>query len=187
MRSGWEISASLLKHRLPSGREIRLAYFACLVPPVGWSTFRTLNDGLEVWSRQMHAWDVIGVIAYVQAFALFESSVIFLPLLLLSLLLPSHWLRGKFVELSTGIVYVSAVWFGFGQFHDAALRWWSFRQLLPWFGAYCVSILLISILIHRSSKVQVFIRSFVERVAPVAAAYLLIAMAAVPIILIRNL
>lgn len=187
MRSWWDSSATPLHRRLPSGREILSGYLTCLVPIVAWSTFRTLNDGLKVWSRQMHAWDVIGVVAYVQAFALFETAVVFLPLLFLSLVLPLNWFRDKFVALSTGLVYLSAAWCVLAQLHDSEVRWWSFKHLLPWFGAYGASLLLVSLLIHRSSRVQALIRAFAERVELVASAYLLIGLIAVLIVLIRNL
>jgi hypothetical protein len=174
-----------LHRRLPSAREMLYAYLACLVPIVGWSVFRML-DGLPGWSRQMRAWDVVGVVAYVQAFALVESAVVFLPLLFLSFVLPLSWFRDKFVALGTGIVYLSAAWFVLAQLNDDALRTWNFRQLLPWLGAYSASLLLVSALIHRSSRVEAFISSFVHRVTVLATAYLLIALAAVVIVLIRN-
>jgi hypothetical protein len=135
----------------------------------------------------MHAWDVIGVIAYLQAFALVESIIVFIPLLLLSMVLPLTWFRDKFVALGTGIVYLSAAWFIFALLHDQALRWWGFRLLLPWFGAYAASLLVLSVLIHRSSRLEALINSFVHRLTVLASTYLLIAFAAVVIVLIRNL
>jgi len=173
--------------RLPPARETLYAYLACLVPIVAWSVFRMLDDGLPGWSRQMRAWDVVGVVAYVQAFALFESIVVFIPILILSMVLPLSWFRDKFVALGTGIVYVSAAWFVLAQLNDDTLRTWSFRQLLPWVGAYSASLLLMSALIHRSSRVEALINSLVHRVTVLASAYLLIALAAVVIVVIRNL
>jgi len=173
--------------RLPSAREALYTYLACLVPIVAWSVFRVLDNGLPTWSRQMRAWDVVGVIAYVQAFALVESTVVFIPLLFLSMVLPLRWFRDKFVALATGIVYLSAAWFVFAQLNDDALRWWGFRPLLPWVGTYCASVLVLSALIHRSSGVEALINSFVHRVILLASTYLLIALAAVVIVLVRNL
>lgn len=176
-----------LHRRLPSAREIFHVYLACLVPIVGWSVFHMLHEGVPGWSRQMAAWDVVGVVAYVQAFALVESTVVFVPLLLLSVVLPLGWFRDKFVAVGTGIVYLSAAWCVLAQLHDDALRAWRFRQLVPWLAAFFASLLLVSALIHRSSRAEALITSFVERVTVLASAYLLVALAAVGIVLIRNL
>jgi hypothetical protein len=177
---------ALLRRRLPPAREALQAYLACLVPIVAWSVFPMLHDGLPGWSRQMPAWDVLGVVAYVQAFALFESIVVFIPLVCLSLALPLGWFRAKFVALSTGLLYLSAAWCVFGQLNDDALRTWSGRQLLPWLGAYAASLLLLYLLIQRSARVEAWINSFVHRLTVLASVYLLGAMAAVVIVLIRN-
>ena len=175
-----------LHRRLPSAREAACAYLACLVPIVAWSVIGMLRDGLPGWTHQMRAWDVIGVVAYVQAFALVESMVVFLPILCLSVLLPPSWFRDKFVALGTGLVYLSAVWSVFAQGHDNALRIWGYRQLLPWVGAYFASLLLFAILIHRSSRVEALIISFADRLTVLAFAYLFVALASVVIVLVRN-
>jgi hypothetical protein len=175
-----------LLRRLPSARETLHVFLACLVPIVAWSVFPMLHDGLPGWSRQMRAWDVLGVVAYIQAFALTESIAVCLLLLVLSALLPLRWFRDKFVPLATGIVYLSAAWFMLGQFHDDRLRTWSFRQLLPWLAAYLASLLLLGACIHRSPRLEALIGSFVDRVSVLAAAYLLVGLGAVVVVLIRN-
>jgi len=48
-------------------------------------------------------------------------------------------------------------------------------------------VLVLSVLIHRSSGVEALINSFVHRVILLASTYLLIALAAVVIVLVRNL
>jgi hypothetical protein len=176
-----------LRRRLPSAREAFATYLACLLPIVGWSVFSLLDEGLPVWSHQMRAWDILGVVAYVQAFALAESIIVFIPLVLVSLVLPPGWFRDKFVALATGIAYLSAAWFVVAQLNDETLRTWGFRQVLRWGAAYCASLVLISALIHRSSRLEAMISSFVSRATVLGSAYLLLALAAVGIVVIRNL
>jgi hypothetical protein len=135
----------------------------------------------------MRAWDVVGVVAYVQAFALAESVAVFLPLVCLSMVLPPSWFREKFAAQATGIVYLSAAWFVVAQLQDDTLRTWGFRQLLPWVGAYSLSLLAAAALIHRSSRVEAVIRSFVDRVTVLASAYLLLALGGGVLVVIRNL
>lgn len=146
-----------------------------------------LYAGIPGWANQLDAWDLFGVIAYVQAFALVESAAVLLPLLLLAMVLPLEQLRERFAAFATGIVYVSAGWFVLAHSHDDLLRTWSFGQLLPWIGAYCASLLAISALVHGSARVRASIGSFVERVSVLASVYLLVGVAAVVIVVIRNL
>jgi len=134
----------------------------------------------------MTVWDLIGVLSYPESFALFESVVIFLPLVLLSALLPSGWFRDKFVALSTGIVYLSVVWFVLTHVNDVALRYWGFRQFLPWIGLFLFSQISFFSLIHYSQKLKSIIVSFVDRVAVLSVVYLLIDLVSVLIVVIRN-
>lgn len=177
----------VLRRRLPSAKDAVYAFLACLVPIGGWSVFRMLDEGVPVWVLQMRPWDVIGTVAYVQAFALLEGIVIFLALLLLAFALPSQWFRDKFVPLATALIYASAAWFVAAHQNDETLRTWGWRQLLPWIGAYSASLLLISAVVHRSVRLQGFISSYVDRVSVLAGTYLAVAAVAVIVVLFRNL
>jgi hypothetical protein len=135
----------------------------------------------------MSSWDVIGTTAYVLAFALVESAIVFAPLLMLSILLPLPWFRDKFVALGTGIVYVSAAWAALAQRHDEALRTWPIPRLAPYGGAYLISLVVVAMLIHRSRRVEHLISSFVRQATALGAAYLVVTAVAVAIVLIRIL
>jgi len=176
-----------LRRRLPSAKDTVYAFLACLVPIGGWSVFRMLDEGIPVWVLQMRPWDVIGTVAYVQAFALFEGTVIFAGLLLLAFALPARWFRDQFVPIATAIVYASAAWFVAAHQNDETLRTWGWRQLLPWLGAYSASLLLLSAAVHRSVRLRTLISSYVDRVSVLATTYLALAAMGVIIVLIRNL
>ena len=162
--------------RIPSRRNIVDVYLACLFPIQVWSIYNSLRE-VPAWLRQMSLWDLIGVVSYPQMFALFESVVIFLPLLLLSALLPAGWFRDKFVALATGIVYLSVVWFILAHI---------LGQFLPWIGLFLFSQILFFFLIHSSHKLQSTIVSWVNRVAVLSIVYLLIDLISVLIVVIRN-
>jgi hypothetical protein len=177
----------MVRRRLPPVRERVAAFLACLIPVVCWAVFHMLHDGLPVWTRQMSSWDLIGTMAYVLAFALLESAIVFAALLVLSMLLPLSWFRDKFVALGTSIVYVSAAWAVLAQRHTDALRGWPLRWLAPYAGAYLISLLIVAVLVHRSRRAEHMIGSFVRQVTALGAAYLLVMMVAVAIVLIRIL
>jgi hypothetical protein len=135
----------------------------------------------------MRLWDVVGVVAYVQVFALIESALVLLPLVLLSLVLPPSWFRDRFVGVGTGSVYLSAAWFALAQLNEDTLRTWGARELVPWAAAYAASLLLLGVIIHRNPRLDLMIGSFVQRISLLASAYLLLLLAAVVIVLIRTL
>ena len=171
--------------RIPSRRNIVDVYLACLFPIQVWSIYNSLRE-VPAWLRQMSLWDVIGVVSYPQVFVLFESVVIFLPLVLLSALLPAGWFRDKFVPLGTGIVYLSVVWFILAHINDLTLRYWGLGEFLPWIGLFLFSQILFFSLIHYSHKLQSIIVSWVNRVAVLSIVYLLIDLISVLIVVIRN-
>lgn len=168
--------------RIPSSRNIVDAYLACLFPIQVWSIYNLLRE-VPAWLRQMSLWDLIGVVSYTQMFVLFESVVIFLSLVILSVVLPAGWFRDKFVALGTGIVYLSVVWFILAHIND---RYWDLRQFLPWIGLFLLSQILFFSLIHYSHKLQSIIVSLVNRVAVLSIVYLLIDLISVLIVVIRN-
>jgi hypothetical protein len=172
--------------RIPSTHNVVAVYLACLFPIQVWSIYNLLRE-VPAWLRQMSLWDVIGVVSYPQMFVLFESVVIFLPLVLLSALLPAGWFRDKFVALATGIVYLSVVWFILAHIYDLTLRYWGLGQLLPWIGLFLFSQILFFFLIHSSHKLQSIIVSWVNRVAVLSIVYLLIDLISVLIVVIRNI
>jgi len=172
--------------RIPSTRSLVYTYLACLFPIQVWSVYNLLTE-VPAWLRQMTVWDVIGVVSYPETFALFESVVIFIPFVILSVLLPCRWLRDKFVALTTGIVYVSAVWFILAHVNDLTVRYWGLKQLLPWLGLFLTSQIVCFFLIHYSEKLESIILSFVARVAVLSAVYLFIDFLSVLILVVRNI
>src|SRR5262245_31449383 len=169
--------------RVPSRRNIFAVYLACLFPIQVWAIYNLLRE-VPAWLSQMTLWDVIGVVSYPQMFVLIESVVIFLPLVLLSALLPAGWFRDKFVALATGIVYLSVVWFILAHINDRTLRYWGLGQF-P-IGLFLFSQILFFSLIHYSHKLQSIIVSLVNRVAVLSIVYLLIDLISVLIVVLRN-
>jgi len=179
-------SAIPFNRRIPSTRNLVYTYLACLFPIQVWSVYNLLRE-VPAWLRQMTVWDLIGVLSYPESFALLESVVIFLPFVILSALLPCRWLRDKFVALTTGIVYLSAVWFILAHVNDLTVRYWGLKQLLPWVGMFLASQIVCFFLIHYSEKLESIIRSFVARVAVLSTVYLFIDFVNVLILVVRNI
>jgi hypothetical protein len=162
------------------------AYLAGLFPIQAWALYNSLKEA-SAWSIQFGTWDLIGVFSYIEALVLFESIVVFLPLLVMATLLPARWFKNTFVASCTAIVYVSAGWFILAHIHDFTVREWSLRQLMPWFVLFLLSQGLILFLIRNSRRLESVIVSAVDRLAVLSIVYFSMSLAGAFIILIRNM
>jgi hypothetical protein len=186
MAEAAEFIQGVIRRRIPRARNVAVAYLVCLVPIQAWSIFAVLHE-IPAWQLQLGLWDLLAAVSYTQALVLLESVVVFLPLVLAAVILPPPWYRDRFVPLTTGIVYLSAAWFVLAHLHEEALRTWGIRHYLPWVAAYGLSVLALVITIHRSERVRALLGAFVNRLALLAGAYLLVALGAVVIVVARNL
>ena len=169
----------------PSRRQMIYGYLACLFPIQTWSIYNLLHE-VPAWLLQLNVWDLIAIVSYTQLFALLESIVVFVPLLLAAGLLPRRWFSDKFVAISTGVVFLSAAWFIVAHFNQAAVQSLGYWQLLPWLGLYLASQLVLFSLVQLSHRLEVAIGSFADRLAAVSALYFIIALLSVPVVVVRN-
>lgn len=175
-----------VRGRLPPRSQVAAAFLACLVPIQLWSLISFLRE-VPAWLLQMDLWDIVGAISYGQAFALLETAIVLTPLIVLAAALPSVWFRDRFVASSTGIVYLTGVWFVLAHLNDAKVQSLGLtRRLLPYLGLYLLSQVLLLVAIHRSGKLRSVIVAAVDRLMVVGKMYLLVALAAVGVVLIRN-
>ena len=74
-----------LKNKLTKS-ELLYAFAFCALPVHLWTIYNMLRD-VPAWILYMDVWDLIGTISYTLAFALLETFILFLLLVLFSLLL----------------------------------------------------------------------------------------------------
>ncbi len=84
-------------------------FLMCAFPVHLWSIFMILQDVGWVADRS-HVVDAFSYTAYSLLFALAESTVVFLAVLLLSLLGSAHWRSKKLVSAMTLLYFVVAFW-----------------------------------------------------------------------------
>jgi len=167
-------------------------FAACAFPVHTWSILILMWE-LPAWIIRLDLWELLGVIAYTQAFALVESLIILLGMLLLTALLPRKWFRNgaldrnKVVALNTVVVFSVTVWVITAQVNYEVVRTLSMRSLLPWLIACLASIALIYILVYRYKKLETLIVSFVDRLLTLATVYLFMDILSILVIVVRNI
>ena len=123
----------IFRKRFPPAQDIVLVFAVCAFPIYGWSIFRFLEK-MPGWLYHVNMWGVIGIFAYTQVFALFESGIVLLFLLLLAAIVPKRFVRAKFVAVGSMVVIVSSFWAVLAQYNDQIFRLLSAKALLPWGG-----------------------------------------------------
>jgi hypothetical protein len=142
---------------------------------------------VPAWVLRLNTWDLIGVVAYTQVYALAESIVVFLVLIIIAAILPAKLFRDKLVVLGTMIVIISSTWFVFAHYNDEVIRLWGAKEFLFVLFAFLLSILIPYVLIQRYQKVADIIYNIVARVAVLAYVYLFLDVISIIIIVIRNI
>jgi hypothetical protein len=155
-------------------------------PIFAWSLVN-LARFLPAWLvRGLSTWELIGVIAYAQAFALLESALALGGLLFLCILLPARALRHRFVALGSMLVLVTSGWLMLVNGSLRAIKRWPATRFLPWIVFYLLSIAVPYVLIHRSNKIEQGVRATVDRLTVLSWLYVSLGCAGVVVVVIRN-
>ena len=177
---------NFIKSRFASRDQLILLFAACVFIIHVWSIISVLRE-VPAWVLRLNFWDLIGVIAYTQVYALAESVIVFLILIFIAAILPAKLFRDKLVALGTMVVLISSIWFVFAHYYDHVIRLWGLRQFLFVFLAFLVSILIPYVLIQRYSKIADIVATIVERIAVLAYVYVFLDLISIVIIVIRNI
>jgi len=163
-----------------------LGFTACAFPVFIWSIYNVLKE-VPAWVLRLNTWDLVGTIAYTQVYALFESALIFIMLVLTAAILPNFLFRKKFIALVAILVFVTSIWFILAHFNDEKMREWGARQFLSWGLLYALSVMTSFLMVHRLGWVQKLIEKVVQRLNVLTLVYVLLGFASLIIVVIRNL
>ncbi len=152
-------------------------FAACVVPVYSWSILMFFKE-LPYRLHSLPAWDLVGVFAYVQIFALLESAIVLLIPVLLGVILPARFLRDRFVALGSVLALLTLSWLIVG-------RLGLFSNFL-WVSLYLISMSMAYMLIYRYKYFEQFINSFTERLTILLYMYVSVTLLSIIIIILRN-
>ena len=161
-------------------------FAACVFPVHVWSIVNVLRE-VPAWVLRLSSWELVGVIAYTQAFALLESVLISLVLILLSVILPGRFFKDRLVAQSSVLVLVTSGWAIAAHYNDEIIRLWGMRQFLLWSAVYLASIGVVYVLIHRYKRLESLLRALVERVSVLSYLYVFLDFLSVLVVFARNI
>ncbi|MBK9049690.1 MAG: hypothetical protein IPL78_01845 [Chloroflexi bacterium] len=151
-----------------------------------WAVLVMLQE-LPVFLLRLSLWDIINVIAYIEASTLLESGLIWLVLVLVAAILPGWLFRSRLIPQATVILLLSSLWAV--AFHFRLNAFWELSRPLQmaWIVTYFVSLVLAVYYLHQSKKVEGWLVAFVDRLEPLATLYLVLGVLGAVIVVVRNL
>ncbi len=173
-----------IKSRLPTRSDAFLIFGWCVFLVHVWSIVNILVV-LPSWALRLGLFELLGVTSYPLVFALLESILVWLFIILLSLVLPRKVLGNDFVTQAAIFIFFLAILSGLMHFSV---------ELILNFRLYTLGLILIifiiasllSYLAGRSMKYGIAIRNLLSRVNVLSGIYIFMDLVGLSIILFRN-
>jgi hypothetical protein len=174
------------RERLPTLSGAGDLFAVCAFPIYIWSIIAVLRE-VPAWILRLPLWDVVGLVAYTQAFALVESILFFAGVVGLSLVLPAAWLRQRLPLQGLLLVVVATV--AAATFHYAEHTLRSFGILGLGFLVLMPLLLfaLGSYLVRRYGWLEKGALAFVRRISVLSYLYVSIGFVGLLIVIARNI
>lgn len=165
--------------------EILQVFVICSFPVHIWSIYNLLDE-VPGWILRLSAWELTGAIGYVLAFTLFESVVVFLGVMLLGVMLPSRWLRNKFVPLASVVVLLASIGSISLYLRGSTPDLWGPRKFVFAGSIFVASTGVAYILVQRLPGLERTIPAIVDRLTVLVFVYVFFDLISVLMAIIRN-
>jgi hypothetical protein len=181
-----------LKSRFPSLPDSLSLFLLCVFPIHIWSLIAFLRE-VPGYVLRYTVWEMISILAYVQVFAFVETGLVLIILLALAFFLPRWILLDRFVAQGTLFVLVTTLWIVPIHYQSRIATALSLDvtgylvMIWFWIMSYLAVLVGFSILLRRRDRFETGITGFVERLALLSVAYLLVDFASLSIVTIRNI
>jgi hypothetical protein len=172
--------------RVPTYRESLLVFAVCAFAVYNWSLLQ-FSEKVPGWLFYLTIWDVLGILAYSLVFALLESGLVVGALWLLAAILPTRFLRERFVAVGVIVVLVTAAFAILAHLNDNLFRQSSLPMLLLWGLIYLGTIAIASFLLARSGRLQSLAMALAERLSVLLIIYLPVSLLSLIVVVVRNL
>jgi hypothetical protein len=139
------------------------------------------------WLQFLNLWDIASIFAYTQAFALLESVLVLVFLIVLGVVLPPWFFRDYFAAQGSMVVFMTVLWTAVFQSIKAEIRLWSLGEFIFWAALSLMTVGVSCVLIHRSGRVKVAVQAFAERLTVLLYIYVPLGLLSLVIVVVRNI
>jgi len=177
---------TFIRDRFPTRNDIIPVFAASIFIVYSWAILWFLQK-MPGWLPFLSLWAILSILAYTLAFALLESCVVLLALVILGFLTPYKFVRARFISQGSVLLFTAASWTAILQLLRSELRMWSLSELILWFGIAISSIVAASVLVYRMPRFQQALRSLCTRLTIFLYVYLPVGMISCMVVLVRNI
>ena len=152
----------------------------CAFPIHVWALINMFQD-VPSWVLYLRSWEVIGMVAYTLSFALIETLIVFVVVLLIGLIVPKRWLVDKYIPLAS--LWLVEVAFMAILFQHAIIYYLPKRNLVI---GYALILAVSAILILRFPKVGIIFRWVAEKLVVLSVLYIFFDVLGLLVVILRN-
>lgn len=174
-------------------------FLMCALPLHAWTMILAFRD-LSWLTDRTNAWDAVGVLCYGLLFALAESIVVFLVTALLGFLLPKRWTVTRRISVLAVLMLLLSLWAMVDQLYflagarvPGAILNYLVHSGHPFRVIYAVVLAVVGatfvapvVALLRSERAVSFVNAVIDRLSLLSMFYLVFDVAAVAIVVIRN-
>jgi hypothetical protein len=175
---------TFLRNRIPSRSDVLFLFLIGAFPIHIWAIVNLLHN-IPALVLRLSAAELMGVIAYTLVFALFESVLLLIVLIIVSLLLPTAYFKDKIVVRGFILVFLTSLWV-----IPVLLEWFVLTDhqqgYLLWTVFYFSILILLHLWLQKHADLETKISTFAERLAILSSIYVCLDALGVVIVVIRN-
>lgn len=179
-----------LLSKIPSSQEILPVFSLILFVVFSWTIYRMLFQ-IPSWLYSHTKSGIFFLAAYVFSFALLESILLLLGILIVCLILPRWLFRDRFVPQSSLVIILLSIWALVVQFQRESLAKLELPQLIVGVSLFILSLLVVAfisyLVLRRFEKVESAINRGVDRMTVFAWLYAPIGIISIIIVAVRNI
>jgi len=179
---------AIFSGKLASKNEYFQLFLVCLLPIHVWAIINLMRRASSL-VLSVNSLEILGVLAYVLLFALFESLIAFAVLFTLSLILPAQFFSSKLIPVGTVLVFLASVSAVFIHLYNA----WEIEDIKfdLWAGMWAFIGLVATgpsvYLIRRDKRIGAAIQGVVDRLSVLSMIYLFFDFLGLAAVIIRNI
>jgi hypothetical protein len=172
--------------RLPKRVEIAPVYAACVFPIFSWSIVWFFQK-MPGWLPYLSLTKVLSILAYGQAFALFESALLLLLLILPATVLPARFFRDRFTAQASTIAFTLTFWAIVFQIINTTTEVWAPGRLSLWAVLLLASLVILCALVRRSGRLAQITTAVAERLTVFLYIYVPLGLLGLAVVVARNI
>lgn len=145
-----------------------------------WTIVNMLKD-VPSWALYMRYWELVSTVAYTLVFALFETLVVFTPIILIGLVIPKRWVSKVFVPWA-GVMLI-----------EGAIAAIAFQEIIVTYGPKKMTLAVIllamalsTVIVIWSQKLREIVRVVAQRFSILAFLYIFFDLVGLVIVIMRN-